>query len=110
MLYSLIYKNEPIGILEVSGQEVCLTLNDNLELIQIPWEWERKYEDGQREYSHKEAMEWIKERVVPYGRCNIHEIMEAYGMEEYNELDMFIGAKGYFNNDGYRIAKVAALI
>ena len=51
-------------------------------------------------------MDWIKERVVPSGRCNIHEIMEAYGLEVYDELGMFIGAKGYFNNDGYHIEEL----
>jgi len=106
MLYSLIYRDKSIGTLSVSDRNVCTTLNDGLEMIQIPWEWKKKYENGQRTYDNEESMDWIKERVVPSGRCNIHEIMEAYGLEVYDELGMFIGAKGYFNNDGYHIEEL----
>ena len=73
MLYSLIYRDKSIGTLSVSDRNVCTTLNDGLEMIQIPWEWKKKYENGQRTYDNEESMDWIKERVVPSGRCNIHE-------------------------------------
>jgi hypothetical protein len=51
-------------------------------------------------------MRWIKERVVPSSRQNIDGILKQVGIDKYDELSIFLYAKGRFNFDGYYLESI----
>lgn len=48
-----------------------------------------------------DTLAWVQERVCPPGRENIREILDRYGLEEYNPylLTIALGGKALCDND-----------
>ena len=57
-------------------------------------------------FTGREGFEWIRDRVIPPNRQNINEILKKIGIDEYNELAIFLYAKGKFVSDTFRIEEI----
>lgn len=103
--YHLLHGDDKIGFFEMSmdKKEFQITLFDNLEWIQIPFDYEKAYNKGQRVFNTEEVMYWMEDRVIPLYRQNIESIMRYNNIPEYSVINMFLAADGYFNADGYHI-------
>lgn len=49
---------------------------------------------------------WIEERVIPYSRQNINDILLNSKMESYNELELFIKCKGKSSMDNSYLKEI----
>ncbi len=105
--YYLNYKDTKLGILTVNKErEILLKLEDNIEPLEVPFELLKAYNQGQRVFHTQDVMRWIKERVVPSSRQNIDGILKQVGIDKYDELSIFLYAKGRFNFDGYYLESI----
>ena len=52
------------------------------------------------------AYKWINERIIPYERKNINDILKENDMKYYNELLMLISSKGKSSMDDNKIEEV----
>lgn len=83
-----------------------IILFDNLDLLDVPIDYYLKYKEGRRRFTGNEVFDWIKDRVIPPGRQNINEVLEQVGIEEYDELAIFLYAKGKFVSDRFWIEEI----
>ena len=54
-----------------------------------------------------DALEWVRERIPPPGRQNIAEVLEANGLEEYDELALLLAGDGRCAQDEFMVREVA---
>ena len=61
---------------------------------------------GEREIGSEWALTWVRERIVPPSRQNIAEVLEANGLEEYDELALLLSRKGMCCQDEFMVREV----
>ncbi|MBR1453985.1 MAG: hypothetical protein IJ593_05015 [Lachnospiraceae bacterium] len=103
--YKLFCGDKLIGYFYLAD-EMKVKLLDNIPILDIPFDFWNEYNSGQRIIGHKEVKEWIDDRVVPAGRQNIDDFLEAAGLEEYDELGLFLYADGKHWRDNFRIEEI----
>jgi len=90
----------------IYSDKLEISLVDNLRMIDIPMFFYKKYTEGQRAFKDDIVREWVCSRVIPSGRQNISEILREIGLEEYDELGIFMHFKGRFSQDEFRIEEI----
>lgn len=106
LLYS---GNKKIGQFSLTGDsdKYSIKLDDGLVGIEVPIDFMPEYfRDGQRYFKGPEVFEWIRDRVIPAGRQNINEILQKVGIEEYDELAIFLYAHGRSCRDYFHIEEI----
>lgn len=103
--YRLYDGSELIGSFS-TGDTLKVKLVDNLDLFNVPIDFHMGYIKGQREFEGKTVFNWVKDRVIPPGRQNIGDILDQVGIKEYDELAIFLYAKGKFTQDTFRIEEI----
>lgn len=82
-------------------------MDDGLVGIEVPIDFMPEYfRDKRRYFEGAEVFEWIIDRVIPAGRQNIDEILEKVGIEEYDELAIFLYAHGRSCRDYFHIEEI----
>lgn len=106
--YHLLSGTKKIGFFEMTeDKKNCrITLNKDLNWIDIPFDFEVKYKQGIFVYETIEVMNWIKSRVVHYTRQNINSILAYHNLDEYNEMDLFLVNNGRFCDDDFSISLI----
>lgn len=106
--YNLYDGDKLIGTFELldTPEKYKVTLIDNLIHFNIPINFWNGYDAGKREFTGKVVFGWIQDRVFPPNRQNINGILKSMGIAEYDELAIFLGAKGKFVCDTFRIEEV----
>lgn len=75
-------------------------------MADVPIDFHPGYFSGQRVFGTKVVKEWIYDRVTPSGRHNIDDILESLGLEEYDELNIFLAYNGRFTQDSFHIQRI----
>lgn len=106
--YHLLDDTKIIGIFTMFDRDnLQVELFDGLETMSdIPIDFYPEYMKGQRVFGTKVVKEWIYDRVIPSGRQNIDEILEKMGLEEYDELEIFLYQNGRYTQDSFSIQKI----
>ncbi len=90
-----------------NSDKYSVKLIDNLELVEVPIDFHPEYfRDGRRYFKGPEVFEWIKDRVIPSGRQNIRSILDKMGLEEYDELGIFLYFHGKCCRDYFHVEEV----
>ena len=88
------------------GSPLKVTLQDNLEYMDIPIHFENGYEKGERSFEGEIVEGYISDRVCPSGRHNIDAILKEAGLQEYSKLGLFLHYDGRCVRDKFRIKRV----
>ena len=78
-------------------------LTDGLNQAQVPIDFHRGYFKGERRFIGDVVNTWIIDRAIPPERHNIYGILEEMGLDEYDELGMFLYCNGQYVGDDFRI-------
>lgn len=96
-----------IGTFCIFGDELQLRLDDELDRNDVPMMFWPEYQRGIRVFGDNDCREFIDERMIPPGRQNIGEILKRMGLNEYNQLAMFLYFNGRAVQDNFSIKEIS---
>ena len=73
---------------DTEKKEFSMSVDDKVSLADLPLSIEILVHRGNYSLGHEETLSWIRGRICPPGRHNIHEILSGIGLAEYDEMKM----------------------
>lgn len=109
--YSLLCEGIGIGSFSISADihntndnaDPRIYLQDNLTDYEIPIDFQRGYNAGERNFDGPLVSTFINDRVTPSGRQNMDTILAIFKLPSYNEVSLFLVANGRHTMDSISI-------
>ena len=86
--------------------ECYIEIRDDVDEWDLPFVLEHFVRKGQRTVDSYHTLLWIKQRVIPSDRQNIGMILKECGLEEYDEIKLFLIADGRCAQDSCCIKRI----
>ena len=110
--YKLKNADKQIGILTIDGERIWQLKNSSIELFEdldpenYDTLWFPDYKKGRRIFNNEYTKDFIQYRASERSRPQLFQRMEEAGIPEYDELLLFLYAKGQFQTDKLNIEEI----
>jgi len=93
------YMNERTG-------DCCIELCDGVDEWDLPFILDYYAKKGEKSIDMQHTMEFIRQRIIPPDRQNIGSVLKDNGLEEYDEIKLFVLADGRCAQDECYIRRI----
>ena len=80
-------------------KQFAMTVDSGVPLDSLPLSLELLVHNGDFNIGHDDTIRWVRSRICPPGRHNIHEILSEIGLHEYDEFGLIIATKAKCGKD-----------
>lgn len=100
--------NRDLGyfILQEKTGECCIELCEDVDEWDLPFILDHYARNGEYSIGMRDTMEFIRQRIIPPDRQNIGSILKDNGLEEYDEIKLFLLSDGRCAQDECYIRKI----
>jgi hypothetical protein len=91
-------------VYDTASKRFAMTVDGSIPLDDLPLSLELLVLNGIYDIGHDDALLWIRERICPPGRHNIHEILSEIGIDEYDEFSIIAATEARCDKDGLYFA------
>jgi hypothetical protein len=88
---------------DTATKQFAMTVDSSIPLEELPLSLELLVTDGVYDIGHDDALGWVRARICPPGRHNIHEILNEIGIAEYDEFSIISATEAKCDKDGLYI-------
>lgn len=105
--YHFLNGTKKIGTFSIVDGVLQLVFDKRLSIYDVLMMFWPEYQRGIRVFGDNDCREFIDERMIPPGRQNIGEILKRMGLEEYDQLAMFLYFNGRAVQDNFSIKEIS---